>query len=90
MALIATEKTELVPTPGKPVSRPVTPFDDIYTLTYIHRKHLERKTFYATGSIQDIVGRAKAHCEKMSFRFLHVDPFLADFVEDERKHAATY
>jgi len=80
--------------PGPPVDmnvgKPATPFDQVYVLSYIHKIKMNEKFFYSTLSLMDTVNRAKAHCEKMGFRFLFVRPFLSDFVEDERKHSASY
>ena len=75
--------------PGLPA--PPSPFDEIYTLEYINRqRHTESKNFRATGTMQEIVERAKAHCEQCGFRFLFVRPFLSDFLKDEVRHRASY
>ena len=74
--------------PGLPAPQGV--FDDIYTLRYVFKQHIEEKQFKASGTIQEIVNRARAHCEQCGYRFLFVKPFLSDFLKDEVKHRASY
>ena len=75
-------------TPGLPLEK--SPFDDVYILSFINKRQIQTKNFRASGDIQTIVQRAKAHCEQCGYRFLFVEPFLADFIKDELKHRASY
>ena len=89
MATKPTVLASTTPAPGLPV--PIsTPFDNVYILSYIHKIKMNEKAFYAIGTMQEIVTRAKSHCEQCGYRFLFVRPFLSDFLEDEKKHRASY
>jgi hypothetical protein len=87
-----------LPIPGLPVidasftemQAGKTPFDSVFVLSYWYKQRADTKFFYSTLPLMETVNRAKAYCEKMGFRFLLVRPFLSNFVEDEKKHAASY
>jgi hypothetical protein len=87
-AIAKPNESSTVPQPSLPA--PPSVFDDIYVLRFVFKQHIEEKTFRASGTIQEIVNRAKAHCEQCGYRFLFVKPFLSDFLKDEVKHRASY
>jgi len=45
------------------------------------------KFFDASGTLRDVIGRAKEHCDRMNYVFIHVQPFLSVLEEDERRNA---
>jgi hypothetical protein len=42
------------------------------------------KNFIFTGSFRDAMVRARAHCDKMGYRFILLRPMLADLELDEK------
>lgn len=59
---------------------------NIYVLYYKdNASNKLMKTFYFQGSLQDASHRARAHCAKMQFRYIRVEPLMAIFDVDESK-----
>jgi len=76
--------------PGIP-AKPLSDVSDLYVLTFIHKAssaHTQNKVFRHSGEFKDVVQRAKAHCEQMSYRFIYLKPFISDLVEEEKKQQA--
>lgn len=67
---------------------PTLPVEDgkkLYTLLYRLRQHPAplAKQFFHKGEFPQVIQRGKSHCEKMSFIFIRVQPFLSDLSADE-------
>lgn len=74
---------EGLPAPGKPIEQPKGPFDNIYVLYYLKGSHHpQEKRFHMLGEFRDVIAKVKDYCEKMSYRFLRVEPFLNDLSKD--------
>lgn len=62
--------------------------DSYYTLFYRQGRnpHPMTKNFHHTGSIRDVVERAKKHCEVLGARFVRIEPLFSNLENDERTH----
>lgn len=45
------------------------------------------KTFSHSGSLPEVITRAKEHCTVMNTRFVGVRPFLTNLAEEEKKQS---
>lgn len=85
MATLTAEKHE---TPGTPEIASKTSLKATHTLWHLLYKQgnnpRKELIFEFSGDIQRAIQRARAHCQRMNFIFIHVEAFLHDLDEDER------
>lgn len=71
--------------------QPITSIDvsELYVLYYREgsNPHPMQKNFRMakTHSFNDVVKRAKEHCEQMNLRFYQVRPWFSDFAAEEKR-----
>lgn len=82
-------KTEtLIPTTATSLLTGMGEKKNLYTL-YFRRgsnPHPQVKNFFMNGTMQEVVARAKKHCEVLGCRFVRIEPFISDLAIDERQH----